>query len=348
MNPRPTQAEIARRVGVTQATVSLVLGAKEPSSRVGPELRDKIQRCARGLGYRPHAGARLMRGKSADIVGILVRNLASPFNSTLAQALEQCLAAHGYTVFIGQTHRDPARLVRYAEDFAHRGADGLVCLDQIVWEQPNLVKKLHATLPSAVFFGTGRARGLCVVDIDRTAAARMATAHLLGRGCRRIGLATWAAQEGFAAGVEARRAGYRQALAAAGLPYEPALVFKCAERATPGAMPAESTIQAVLDGVVVPQQVDAVLGYDDFWAARLVRALCRAGRHVPDDVAVAGLGDTFAATLADPALTTVNYQLEEVATRLVALLVEQIEKRVVPATQRVEVVPPVLVRRESA
>lgn len=348
MGTNATQAEIARRVGVTQATVSLVLGTKEPSSRVGAELRNKIQRVARELGYRPHTGARLMRGKSADIVGILVRNLASPFNSTLAQALEQRLAAHGYTVFIGQSHRDSAQLLRLAEDFAHRGADGLVCLDQIVWEQPGLVKKLHAALPSAVFFGTGRTRGLCVVDIDRAAAARLATAHLLARGCRRIGLATWAAQEGFAAGVEARRAGYRQALAAAGLPYEPALVFKCAERATPGAMPAESTIQAVIEGVLGPQSADAVLGYDDAWAAQLVRALRRAGRRVPDDVAVTGLGDTFAATLADPALTTVNYQLEEVATRLVALLVEQIEKRTVPVTQRVVVVPPVLVRRESA
>lgn len=348
MNPRPTQAEIARRVGVTQATVSLVLGTKEPSSRVGPELRDKIQRCARELGYRPHTGARLLRGKSADIVGILVRNLASPFNSTLAQALEQRLAAHGYTVFIGQTHRDPARLLRYAEDFAHRGADGLICLDQIIREHPSLGKKLRATLPAAVFFGDSRAPSLCMVDVDRVAAARMATEHLLGRGCRRIGLATWAAQEGFAAGVEARRAGYRQALVAAGLPYDPALVFKCAERAAPGAMPAESTIQAVLEGVLGPQRADAVLGYDDFWAARLVRALGRSGRQVPEDVAVAGLGDSDIATLATPALTTVNYRLEQVADSLVGLLIAQMADRTVPASDRVVVVRPVLVIRESA
>lgn len=348
MKTPATQADIARRVGVTQATVSLVLGMKEPSNRVGVDLREKIQRVARELDYRPHTGARLMRGKKANIVGILVRNLASPFNSFLAQALEQRLARHGYSVFVGQAHRDAARLSRYCEDFAHQGVDGLVCLDQIVWEHPGLPRKLRAILPAAVFFGAGRIPGLCRVDVDRVAAARLATAHLLKRGCRRIALATWAAQEGHASGVEARRTGYRQALTAADLAYNPDLVFKCPERATPGAIPAEATIRAVVDGVVVPQRADALLGYDDFWAARLVRTLVRAGRRVPADVAVMGLGDTDIATLSDPALTTINFGLERVADALVELLVAQMAGRPVPASERAVVVQPVLKIRESA
>lgn len=347
MKPRATQAEIARRVGVTQATVSLVLGTKEPTSRVGADLRHKILRVARDLGYRPHAGARLMRGKSADIVGILVRNLAAHANSTLAQALEQQLAQHGYTVFVGQTHRDPGALVRYAEEFLHRGADGLVCLDQIVWDHPAALKKLRATLPAAAFFGPA-APGICTVDIDRANAARIATERLIARGCRRIALTTWMAQEGFAAGVEARRTGYRQALTAAGLPCDAALVFKCHERAAPGGVPSEATIQAAIDEVVVPAKADGVLSYDDTWAARMVRTLRRAGRVVPDDVAVAGLGNAAICVIADPALTSVDFQLEQVAERLVAMLVAQIEGRPLAAAERTAVVPPLLVPRESA
>ncbi len=347
MKPRATQAEIARRVGVTQATVSLVLGTKTPSSRVGADLRNKIMRVARDLGYRPHAGARLMRGKSADIVGILVRNLAAHANSTLAQAIEQGLAQLGYTVFLGQTHRDPGAFVRYAEEFANRGADGLVCLDQIVCEQPSVLKKLRATLPAAVFFGAAEP-GTFSADIDRAGAARIATERLLARGCRRIALATWTAQEGFAAGVEARRAGYRLALAAANLACEPALIFKCPERAAPGTAPSEATIQAVLDRTIVPAKADGVLAYDDAWAARIVRALRRAGRTVPDDVAVAGLGNAPICTLADPALTSVDFQLEQVAERLVSLLVSQIEERPVAAAERAVLIAPLLVPRESA
>lgn len=348
MKPRATQAEIARRVGVTQATVSLVLGSKEPSSRVGAELREKILGVANELGYRPHAGARLMRGKGADIVGILLRSLAAPFNSVLAQELEQRLAARGYTVFIGQTHRDPERITRYAEEFVRRGADGLVCLDQVVWAQPALIRKVRAELRAAVFMGAGNVAGLHTVDVDRAGAARLAVSHLLERGCRRIALATWAARDGFAAGVEARRAGYRAALEAAGLAYDPALVFKCRAEPVPGGLPDDTLAQAVWEEVIRPRRADGVLGYDDNWALRLARVIRHEGRTVPDDIAVAGLGNQPAAALGSPSITTVDFQLDAVAARLVELLVAQIEGRSVPRGERATLVPARLVLRESA
>lgn len=152
--------------------------------------------------------------------------------------------------------------------------------------------------------------GLPAIGPDNRAGARAATAHLIGHGRRRI-----VHLAGLPDSVEAseRLAGYREALAAAGLPYEPARVvyghFRIQE--------AEAAVERLL---AEGQACDAIFAANDLEARGAMNALARAGLRIPDDVALVGFDDSPGSDILDPPLTTVRQSAFQLGWDALALL----------------------------
>jgi DNA-binding LacI/PurR family transcriptional regulator len=174
------------------------------------------------------------------------------------------------------------------------------------------------------------------VDADNVGGAALATRFLLESGARRVGTVTGPLD--MLAGVD-RYAGYRAALATAGVPLRPELVAS-------GDFTEEGGEQAVTELLTRVPDLDAVFVASDLMALGALRALRAAGRAVPGDVAVVGFDDLSVASRAEPPLTTVHQPLGAMTRAMADLLLRQIAGD--GSADESVVCPTHLVRRASA
>ncbi|GAB3934431.1 hypothetical protein GCM10027614_07430 [Micromonospora vulcania] len=177
------------------------------------------------------------------------------------------------------------------------------------------------------------------IAIDNVAASHAAIAHLVAIGRRRIAF-IGAAPSGDRQSANLRMRGYREALAAADLPFRPRLVAHTDEF---GRLDGMRAMRALL---ALPEPPDAVFAYNDLTAIGALRALAEAGRRVPDDVALVGIDDIEEGRFSTPTLTTIAPDKEEIGRLAVRRLVARIEGTEVAAPLTVQT-PFRLIRRES-
>src|SRR5262245_50167466 len=121
----PDIFEVARRAGVSTATVSRVLSRP---NMVAPQTQRKVMRAVEFLGYVPNATAKNLRTLRSGKLLVTVPDLSNPFFSLILQGIEDAALREGYSVLIGDTQHDLDREERYASMLKRREADGLIFL----------------------------------------------------------------------------------------------------------------------------------------------------------------------------------------------------------------------------
>ncbi|GAA3236300.1 LacI family DNA-binding transcriptional regulator [Actinocorallia longicatena] len=305
MSDRPTLKDVAARAGVSPMTVSRVVNG-EPG--VGPETAARVERAIRDLGYQRDAVASQLRrkGQLAHTIGLLVDNVADPFMAAFASAVEDVARQRGNVVLIGTSRDDLKREREVIAAFTARRVDGLIIIP---------VEGSHRFLQPAVSTGTHvvcadrRAPGLDVdtVIVDNREGVRDAVAHLIAHGHRRIAFLgdrkeIWTIAE--------RHAGYLEALAAAGLPADPALVRN-------GLRHAPDAATAVKELLEQPDPPTAVFAGNDIVAVGALETL-------PPSVAMVAFGDFVLATRLDPPVTIVYQDPVAIGTTAAHLLFARI------------------------
>src|SRR5215217_2299557 len=184
INRRVTVRDVAARAGVSQPTVSLVLGG-HPRARVAAETRERIVQAAAELGYRPNVIARGLARRRSYAIGLLVPDLRNPFYAEIVSGAERVAAQEGYAVLLCDASEVGAR--RHLETLRERLVDGII-LDAV-----------GASELAEVASGESAFEGLNVVLIDEPSgrvpfvasdamgAGRSAAAHLIALGHRRVG-----------------------------------------------------------------------------------------------------------------------------------------------------------------
>ena len=306
---RVTIIDIAQRAGVSKSTVSLVLSG---SKLVREGKRVRVQEAMEALGYVYHRGAANLRSARASLLGMVINDLANPFFTELAIGIERACQSSAMVPFIANTGEDPARQTQVIRLMREHGAAGLVICPAIGTD-PEELNALTDGLPVA--FAMRRlhgARGSVVVP-DNRAGARRATAHLASLGHRRIA---------FLGGLpgmivrEERLAGYRDALAEAGLDADPALQVQ--------ALPTRPGGRAALEQVILLREpATACLCFNDVVAIGALHAIAERGLVAGRDVAVIGFDDIAEARQMAPPLTTVSVEAEGLGERAASVLLRQ-------------------------
>ncbi len=330
---RPTLEQVAARAGVGRGTVSRVVNG---SPRVSAQAREAVLKAIDELGYVPNRAARALVTRRTDTVALVVaesdqRLFDEPYFAGIIRGIGNGLADTGLQLLLALA-RSPAEYGRLEDYLTTQHVDG-VLLTSLHAEDP-LPAKLEANGVPTVL--GGRPPGVSpvsYVDVDNRSGAREAVAHLIARGRRRI--ATIAGPQDMGVGID-RLAGYRDALAEAGLP----------EYVEYGDFGQASGIAATERLLAAEPELDAVFAADDPMAFGALRVLRQHGRRVPDDVAVIGFDDSADAPLADPPLTTVHQSPEEMGREMARLLVSRIRGETVD--DPVVIMRPHLVVRESA
>jgi LacI family transcriptional regulator len=295
---------VADSAGVSLKTVSRVVN-REPG--VSAALVDRVTTAIAALDYRPDAGASALRraDRRTATIGLLLEDVGNPFSAALHRAVENTARARGVLVFTGSLDEDPVRERELAHALAMRRTDGLI-LAPASHDQGYLAGDVATGMP--VVFVDRPPEGLPAdsVRTTNTSGAAEAVRHLAAHGHARIAyLGDYAT---ISTAVDRHR-GYRQALGAAGLPYDPAIVRPDLHDA--GA--AEAAVLALLRG---PQPPTALFTSQNLVTIGAVRALRRVG--LQHDVALVGFDDFPLADLVEPGVTVQAqdpFRMGEVAAR---------------------------------
>jgi DNA-binding LacI/PurR family transcriptional regulator len=310
VNHRPTLEDVAALARVSRGTVSRVING---SPNVSDKAREAVESAIEMLRYQPNRAARALAGQRTDTVALVVSEpptllFTDPFFGGIVRGVGQQLSQtdHQLVLMMLQDAADHARAERY---LLGGHVDGVLLLS-LHGADPLLAALARANVPTVV-----GARPLVpdlampYVDIDNRGGARSAVAHLVERGNRVI--ATVAGPQDMAPGID-RLTGYREVI---GARFDPSLV-------TYGDFFEESGDRAMTELLDRHPELDAVYVAADLMALGALRALRRAGRRVPEDVAVVGNDDLEIARHAEPPLTTVRQPTVEMGQEMARLLLD--------------------------
>ena len=289
-----TIEDIARHAGVSPSTVSRVLIG---SKRVAEAKRARVLAAIEQHQYRPNAVARgLVRGRSM-MVGVLVQDIGSPFFARMVDGVEQGLDRGAYRPMLTTTHwrtENQADEVRSLQLLLERRVDGVIVLGGHIADED--LRAIATQIPLVVV--ARRIPGLesqCVY-IDNEGGAYRATRYLLGLGHTRI--AHIAGTAGHPDATD-RLAGYRRALADAGLAIDERLIVD-------GQFEEESGVAGVEELLTRGERFTAIFAANDQTAYGAMLALFNHGYRIPQDVSLVGFDDQFLSAYTLPPLTTVR------------------------------------------
>jgi LacI family repressor for deo operon, udp, cdd, tsx, nupC, and nupG len=188
-HPVPTIFDVAKRAGVSIATVSRVLTQPDV---VAPTTRRKVIAAVERLGYAPNASAKNLRARNTRRLIVTVPYITRLVWSTILLGIQDLANREGYAVLLGDTRLDPRREERYAQMFRERQADGLIFLGHHVGDDLAGIIRRHrdSVAPVVNVMGFQPLLGIPSIQIDNAAAAAAALDHLYGLGHKRIGLVT--------------------------------------------------------------------------------------------------------------------------------------------------------------
>ena len=290
-----TMQDLAAHVGVSTKSVSRVLNGEGGVSAVTAE---RILTAARELGFRRNDLARdLARGQRTGTVGLVLRHSSTRFYGSLIRGIDEVAADHGVLVLTAASRTaEGERAILQA--LASRRVDGLLVVP-VGEDQSYLRQEQQSGLPVVFVDRPPVGVEADTVLADDRAGGRLAAAHLIAHGHRRVGVV--GARSGLHTVAE-RVAGSVEAHAAAGLVAEPAL-----QRL--GVDSPEAAQAAVTDLLALPDPPTALLTLNNVCTVGALRALARSG--LTRTVALVGHDDFDIADLLDPPVTVVAHDVVE-------------------------------------
>lgn len=322
---RPRLDDVAARVGLSPASVSLVLrNAPGPSA----ETRRRVLEAAAEMGYRPDRTASLLARRRTRLLGVLV-DVRNTFHAELVEELQDAAERVGYDLVLSTVTRTRHE-ERAVETLLDSRCEGLVLLGPEASEAR--LAALGRQLP-VIVIGRRLAAGTGV-EVVRSAdehGVRQAVDHLVGLGHRDI-----AYVDGGPGPIAAdRRRGYRTAMRGHGLGDRMRIV--------PGAHTERAGGRAARVLLERPGTATAVVAFNDRSAMGLLDALNRAGVDVPGRISVVGYDDSPSAQLAHVDLTTVSQNARRQAEVAVAAAAARLDDGRAPSPE-VVVAPHLVVR----
>lgn len=331
MSKPPSVRDVAAAAGVSIASVSRVLNR---SGYVSAQARERVERAVRDTGYAPNFSAKHLRTGRSKAVGLMVSNMANPFLATFFAATERHLQAAGFSLLVSSTYDDPNREQELLTLFESRRLEGVIAFPALERVPRARNPFARCKLPLVVVDREIDCDGDAVFQ-DHRAGVRQAVDYLCALGHRRIAL--------FGPSLDIRPGrekllGYQDALAQRGIAQDDRLV--CMLKSAVDSPEAQMDKMLRLES---PPTALVALGTRILSGA--LRAARRAGRRIPGDLSVIGIGTENAFALADPPLTTLRFNIDQAAHVAAHLMLDRLGGTQVP--RRSVTVPLDLVLGES-
>jgi LacI family transcriptional regulator len=327
-----TIRDVAQLANVSPATVSKVLN---DAPYVSESARERVLSAVSKLNFRPNVIARSLKKSQTATIGLLTDDLEGVFTTSMMRGVEEVASAQGFSVFLCNSYGQMESEKAHLEVLLAKQVEGIILLSGYRVRQRGAPGLLLGNVPVVYLYQYTRDIAAPCIIPDDVGGGRIATEHLIAAGRTRIGLINGPAHY---EATHQRAEGYQQALAAAGLPFDPALVRVGKWHENSGYLLARELMQ-------LPNRPDAIFCASDSLAAGALDALHEMGVLVPADVALVGFDNRSFAQYQRPPLTTVELPLVEMGRLAGKLLLSAIlDGR---SESMLHVVPCRLIQRQS-
>lgn len=319
--------EVARLAGVSKSTVSRVIS--DSGGSVSPKAAAAVNAAIRELGYTRNTFAAGLRNSKSYLALLVVPDIANPFWSEIARAVQDRLEPEGYSVVVGNTDWSEERELAYLNLLRTGRFDGLMI--NSVTDDVDLI--LEMGIPTVLIGERSETAQLDTVGTATYQAATLALQYLYDKGHRRIAVVT--SETGSERFLSRRYTAYSDFIASKGLEKDSDLVFTAHLSADVG----EKLARDILSVPNWRRRISAVLCGNDILAIAVQNSLRAAGVEPGKDISIIGMDDIPAAALTWPALTTIRKPRAEMGRMAAELLMKRLgnpsglpEKHLYPGT----------------
>jgi DNA-binding LacI/PurR family transcriptional regulator len=334
MSPKPVSLkELAERLSLSPATISLVINRSPVADSIPQETKDRVLAAVKKYKYRPNFFARSLRARHSFTIGVIVPEVSDGYSASVMSGVEDYLLQEGYFYFVvSHRHRDDL-IDEYPRLFIERSVDGIIAVDT-PWT-------LSLKVPVVTVSGHNQVKGVTNIVLDHVRAAELAIKHLAQLGHRQIAFIK--GQE-FSSDTEIRWINIENAARKFDLSIVPALVGQLqGDSSSP-----ELGYDATRKLLALRQPFTALFTFNDMSAMGAIRALREANLKVPGDVSVVGFDDIQSAAYQNPALTTVRQPLREMGRKAAETLLCRIRTSGSDPGGEIMVEPKLMIRETTS
>lgn len=310
-----TIKEVARIAGVSPAAVSRFLNG----GSVSEEKRERIRAVIDQTGYHPDPMAQTMRTGRGDQIGVIVPKINSDSASEIMAGVFERLTERNFVVMLGVSGGKTEREVSYIDSMQNNQVAGIILMGTVM--TPELQEAIEDSEKPVVITGQNFEGFSCVYHNDHDA-MRELTGRMLRKGRKTI--AYIGALEEDAAAGKARREGAEEAWAE-NAECDPARKGRPLVQVTAGGFGPEDGRAAMKELFREHPDLDGVICATDRLAVGAMDAIHHAGKRIPEDIAVAGLGDSWVDPVTNPPLTSVHLYYRQCGIEAVNMLLEIME-----------------------
>ena len=318
-----TVKEVAQKAGVSFQLVAAVLGNKS-YAHASKATREKILETARILGYIPNASAKILRGDSSRIIGVLIDSRAPESMYNILAETERIADAHNYRILTAQAHDNPEKLLESYRFLKQHGVDGILSLshdysqigfhlDQMLTEDSKIIYILNASPENT-----------SAVDVDFNIGMEQACMHLRENSYQKTALLFSGGQDPAQYPVSCRKRmeGFKR--------YFPEGEILYLTESIANLPSLEKQCRELVREVLLPGKFDSVIALTDILGVTLMNQLMKEGIRVPEDFGVVGCDNLPVGECHIVKLTTLCYDRKEIARAALESLLERIGGNTVP------------------
>lgn len=293
-------------------TVSRVLNTPE---RVAEKTRERVLHAITELGYRPNEAARIMKGKRANILGVLIPDFDNYFYTKLIKLIEEMVTPLGYRLLIASNTAGSSQLdnLKY---LLSRNVDAIVISSYSeIKEATQYLLQNNIHIPTVIIDRPEKHNGINYIHADGFSGIQKIVEHLISLGHTKIAMITGATDYKIA---NDRFDGYLETMAAHNIPVNPAYIVEGDYTTEAGAAAAECLIS-------LPDPPTAIVASSDYIAIGAIHTLHRKGYRIPEDISVTGYDGIDFGEFLIPQLTTIKLPIKEMARKTVDFLIHEAE-----------------------
>jgi LacI family transcriptional regulator len=335
-----TQRDIAKKIGVSSATVSRVLSNTDALVPISEKTREKILAVAKELGYRPNLFAKSLRTKKTNMIGVVIWELTDPFFSEILHGIDQVLDTAGYMTLLSNAEGRTSREKFCMEKMSNFRVDGMLIVGGAETLSEEELAELDLKTRSVVLVGTRSKRmDLSSVTVDNYKGGYIGAEYLIKHNRGRVFYISGIEKT---LDMEDRLQGVKAAIGENGVG-DRFDILEVHRGEHEGYLAARRVLQQVDTPI-------AIFAENDTTGLGIVRAVKDAQRRIPEDVAVVGFDDLSICDYMEPRLSTVHQPRAKMGRIGAEMLVENLnnlEEKPASACPK-KILSPKLIIRESS
>jgi len=305
--------DVAREAKVSMATVSRVVNG---NANVKQETKEKVEAVIERLGYRPNAVARGLASRRTTTIGVVIPDITDHYFAELARGIDDVASMYNYQIILANSDESDSKELQVLENLLSKQVDGIIFMGNL-FDADVRKEFAKSDVPIVLAGSVDDSSDKPSANIDYITAIAEATKTLITNGNQRVAFVSGSLKHSI--NREFKLVGYKNALAAAGIPFDDALIFE-------GDYDYQSGYQ--LANLVQSAQATAAIVVNDEMAAGLLNGLTDAGVNVPTDFEVITNNNSKIAVMTRPQLSSITqpiYDLGAVSMRMLTKLMNHEE-----------------------